>query len=291
MSHRTVKLVCAVLTLLFPLWAWAANDKVNESLEATDTKHRSIVNAHLYPWSAIGRVNLSGRGHCTGTLIGERLVLTAAHCVYFRANKDWFRPSSIYFVAGYQRDTYLAVSQAEMLYPSPGFDGEKWNDNDNIPNDWALILLKKPIGKKVGYLGWTAMDPNELQRQKDQKSRFLLAGYPRDRAHAISVDKDCVLEGFLREARLIGHRCKIVNGDSGGPIAQVINGRLSVIAVNSAVYGTSDGDYSVAVPITQFQSAIKTLLGEDYANSPYRKRGFYPCDNGGCKKKTLTKKP
>ena len=39
---------------------------------------RMIVNALEYPWSAIGRVNLGGRGHCTGFLVSERHVLTAA---------------------------------------------------------------------------------------------------------------------------------------------------------------------------------------------------------------------
>lgn len=43
---------------------------------------RLPMTSSAYPWSAIGRVQINGGGHCTGALIARDLVLTNAHCIF-----------------------------------------------------------------------------------------------------------------------------------------------------------------------------------------------------------------
>jgi V8-like Glu-specific endopeptidase len=144
----------------------------------------------------------------------------------------------------------------------------RWSDPLNLPHDWALIVLEKPIGRETGYLGWRALAPDAETARMMEEEAFSLAGYPRDRAHAISLDAECRLVQFLRIKQdlplLLGHRCAIIGGDSGAPIARRTQDGLEVVALNSAAdLQLPTGErINSAVPLATFADEIAALLAD-----------------------------
>lgn len=107
----------------------------------------SAVATSPYP-AAIGRVERSDGGHCTGTLIAPRQVLTAAHCVY--TSEGRIPSGEIRFAAGRRYGQAVAVVGVTRVRVP---DGHRYDPKPDLisqlSDDVALLELDSRVDAEV----------------------------------------------------------------------------------------------------------------------------------------------
>jgi protease YdgD len=162
-----------------------------------------------YPWSAIGKLNNSVGGSCTGAIIEQDLALTAAHCIFNRRTGRFLPPSSLHLLLGYRRGDYVVHARVAAYTLGPGYDPGR--ELPTISSDWALLKLTEPLPIAIRPLPIVDQIP-------PAGTRLMIGSYERARPYIMTLDDNCQLLGTLPQPSVFEHDCQVGQGSSGAPL-------------------------------------------------------------------------
>lgn len=241
-----------------------SNDKCDCGLLNVQSRisHGFDANPHKYPWVAFIKIFNNATSKCTGSLIDDRTILTAAHCVE-KKDGGYVHPSRLLVFLGIttKKDAYNDIGRrVEDIIVHPG------RNVTYFENDIALLHLKIPV-KPVKNIRPVCLPAN---RDESVFRKLKVAGFGRlseekeafdlQEADIDYIDHNTCYQKasdyykkprfYFSKTTICGQgkdRTSICSGDSGGPLMHSNkDGRMVIAGVSQFVRKKCGADTDLA---------------------------------------------
>lgn len=212
-------------------------------------------------WEAVGRLDIRGQGFCTAALIRDRLILTAAHCLY-DADGNLIPVDLFSFRAGLRDGLAQATRSITRAVAHPDYQltGEVTDARD-VAIDIAVLELDRPIRN-------TRMQPYQIAHRPVRGDQVGVVSYGRGREDAPSLQQVCDVLG--RQTGVIVMTCDVAYGSSGAPVFTLHDGEIQIASVVSAMAQVNGQKVALG---TSLEGPLNALLSHFAAQPPARPGG------------------
>lgn len=176
-------------------------------------------------WQAVGRLNIGDRSFCTGALIADDLVLTAAHCMFDMETGERIDDRKIEFLADWRGGRAAAYRGVKRSIVHPLFTSNEGEFVERVAYDVAIVELQQPI--RNGSIKPFATDIRPLEGME-----VGVVSYAHDRSESPSLQEVCHV--LARHNGSLVLSCNVDFGSSGAPIFVVEDGTPRIVSLVSA---------------------------------------------------------
>ncbi|MCX7566542.1 trypsin-like serine protease [Sulfitobacter sp. F26169L] len=202
-------------------------------------------------WEAVGRLDINGKGFCTGALIAPKLVLTAAHCMFDSDTGQRIDEGHIEFLAGWRNGRAGAYRDVARVVVHPDYMYDETLSSDRVRNDLALLELVQPIRN-------TSIQPFKTAARPRAGDRVGVVSYALDRAEAPSLQEVCAV--LARQGGVLITSCSVDFGSSGAPIFIFEDGEAQIVSVVSAKAEVEGKEVSLGTALGQPLAELQAEL-------------------------------